>query len=367
MSAAPDEFGDQLGADLAALDLRSDLSWMTDNPDKGLPYTWERDYPAVKAPETVVHNLIERGSLAVIFGESNTGKSTFALDVALAVARPETAWRDRVTEHGVVLWIALESAAGLRRRVVAYRKHHGVEGPMLFADITVPVRLLDVKDVEAIIHTARVLALVAGLPVQLILVDTVHRALGGGDENDGRDIGTLVRGCDLIRQRTGAAVVLIHHSGKDSTRGARGHSSLRAAVDTEIEVSGQVNPRQAKVTKQRDLPSGDVLAFNLDPIEIATDPATGQPVTACVVSHKADGPPSRALPSGSNQRALLAAIKEHVRAKGSDLISSIDLRDIAKGQGLTDRRRFAEAREALERDGWIAPCVGGHLFKGDKL
>jgi len=68
-------------------------------------------------------------------------------------------------------------------------------------------------------------------------------------------------------------VLMIHHAGKDSTRGARGHSSLRAAVDTEIEVSGQSNPTSGTASpKQRDLPSGDVLAFDIEPIEIGYDP-----------------------------------------------------------------------------------------------
>jgi hypothetical protein len=340
---------------------RSDQSWLHDDPDDGLPFTWEHDYPAIKAPETVVQDLIERGALVEIFGESNSGKSTFALDIALAVGRPGAKWRDRVTTHGVVLWIALESAAGLRRRVVAFRKHHAIDGRMLFADITVPVRLLDIKDVDAIIYTAKLAATIADQPIQLIVVDTVHRALAGGDENDGRDMGTLVRGCDLIRQQTGAAVLLIHHCGKDSTRGARGHSSLRAAVDTEIEVSGQANPRTAKVTKQRDLPGGEALAFDLEPVEVATDPVTGQPVTACVVVHGGDAPKIRKAPSGKNQQAMLGAIRQWVAEHGA-IIATPNWHALCKAQGLA-KSRWSETREALVRDGWLVETIGGVRYE----
>lgn len=346
---------------------REDMSWETSNPDKlGVPFTWARDYPAIKAPETIVAGLLEAGTLAVLFGEANTGKSTLALDLALCIARGAP-WRDRRTRKGVVLWLALESAAGLRRRVRAHCHRHQIDvAELLFADITETVRLLEVHDVEAMVTTVEVASLLAAARPALVVVDTVARALAGGDENDGRDMGTLVRGCDMIRTRSGAAVLLIHHSGKDATRGARGHSSLRAAVDTEIEITGQANPRQAKVTKQRDLPNGDVFAFDLDAVEIGADP-DGNPITACVVTHREDVAAQRKPPNGRNQQALLGAIRERVRATGSTLLATPDLREIARAQGLTDRRRFSEARETLERDGWIVPSVGGYVFKGDEL
>lgn len=375
MSALPDNWGANMAEQLrqeAEADVGrrgNDLdALMNDNPDSmGLPITWLRDYPAVRHPDTIVEGLLEAGSLALVYGEANCGKSTFALDIGLCVAHGAP-WRGRCTRRGVVLWLALEAPAGLRRRAQAYRRHRVTGNPdILFCDVKVPVRLLDIDHVRALLRTAGIAETMGREPVALIVVDTVARAMAGGDENDGRDMGLLIAACDLIRKETGATVLLVHHSGKDSTRGARGHSSLRAAVDTEIEISGQQNPRQAKVTKQRDLPSGDVFAFDLEPVEVGTDPATGEPITACVVTHRDDVAPTRKQPSGRNQQQLLAAIREHVRTTGSDLIATPDLREIAKAQGLADRRRFGEARETLERDGWLVPAVGGHRFSGDKL
>lgn len=335
--------------------------------DAGLRLTWPSEYGNMGPPQCVVAGLIEAGTLAVLYGEANTGKSTIALDMALAVARGES-WRGRRTQRGVVVWLALESANGLRRRVVAYAKHHGIEaGGLPFADITESVCLLSMGDAHEIVEAVGQAESTSGEKCSLVVFDTVARALCGSDENDGADMGALIRACDLIRQETGAAVLLIHHSGKDSTRGARGHSSLRAAVDTEIEVTGQANPRQAKVTKQRDLPSGDALAFDLEPIELGRDPETGEAITACIIVHREEIPPRRKEPRGTNQQLLLGAIRERVRATGSSIIASIDLREIAKAQGLKDRRRLSEAREGLERDGWITPCTGGHQFAGDQL
>jgi hypothetical protein len=261
----------------------------------------------------------------------------------------------------VVLWLALESAAGLRRRVLAYRQFHKLgDTELLFADITTDVRLLDLADVERLITTATTAAMISGCPVVLMVVDTVARAIAGGDENDGRDMSTLIRGCDMIRAETGAAVLLIHHSGKDSSRGARGHSSLRAAVDTEIEVSGQQNPRQVKVTKQRDLPSGDVYTFDLEPVEIGCDPDTGDAITACVVVHRDDGPARRPGPTGRAQTDILRALRHRQDESPSPLIWTLeDMRRIGRDLGQT-KSTARYAVDGLVANGFLTATVGGH-------
>ncbi len=330
---------------------------------KPFAFTWASDYPAIRPPETIVAGLLEAGTLAVLFGESNTGKSTFALDLGLTASCGEP-WRGRATRKGVVLWLALESAAGLRRRVVAHRLRHKSGAP-LFADVTEPVRLLEVQDAHAIIATIRAAESDTGEKCVLVVVDTVARALAGGDENDGRDMGTLIRGCDLIRQETGAAVLLIHHSGKDSTRGARGHSSLRAAVDTEIEITGQTNPRQAKVTKQRDLPSGDVFAFDLDPVEIGRDTDTGEAITACVVVHREDVAVTPTAPRGKAMAAILRALRARQDERGPVpcIWTLEEMREIGRHLG-QHRNTAREAVDRLITSGLMVPTVGGHRLAG---
>jgi len=332
----------------------------TDAPQaEPLPFTWASDYPAVTAPETIVAGLLEAGTLVVLFGATNTGKTTFALDLGLRVARGEL-WRGRRTRKGVVLWLALESAAGLRRRVVAHRLQYKSGAP-LFADVTEAVELLDVHDANAIIATIRAAESDTGEKCALVVVDTVARALAGGDENDGRDMGLLIRHCDLIRQETGATVLLIHHSGKDSTRGARGHSSLRAAVDTEIEVIGQANPRQAKVTKQRDLPSGDVFAFDLETVELGCNTDTGETITACVVAHREDVPTTPAAPRSKAAAAILRALRaqQDDRGKAPCIWTLEEMRAIGRNLG-QHRNTAREAVDRLVMSGLMVPTVGGH-------
>ncbi len=119
-------------------------------------------------------------------------------------------------------------------------------------------------------------------PVKAIMVDTLARALAGGDENSSVDMGELVKNCDTIRQAVGARIMVIHHSGKDAARGARGHSSLRAATDTEIEIVSLENIGTVSIKKQRDLEIIEPFAFRLKTITLGVDDR-GNDVTSCVL------------------------------------------------------------------------------------
>jgi hypothetical protein len=143
--------------------------------------------------------------------------------------------------------------------------------------------------------------------------------MAGGNENSSEDMGALVLNADKVRQETNAHVSFVHHSGKDAAKGARGHSSLRAATDTEIEVTReqQGGPAVATVTKQRDMETKGEFWFSLEPIELGTN-RRGKPVTSCVVveAEKPNGTAGQngtkgpKLPDGASlaMRALVAAL-----------------------------------------------------------
>jgi len=325
-----------------------------------LQLTWPKDYGRVRAPKTIVGKLLGAGTLASIYGPSNAGKSTLALDIALAVAtnRP---WRGRRTCGGLSLYLGLESAPGLRRRVVAYQLRHKLPPVARFCDIGESVQFLSGSDLERVLAAVRQAEAEAGCPCVLIVVDTLARAMAGHDENATADMGAFVAACDRLRHETGATVLIVHHSGKDPTKGARGSGSLRAALDTEIEVSGDANPRQARVSKQRDLPSGDVFAFDLDAVDIGIDPETGETITACVVVHRDDvhALPA-AAPKGKAVASILRALRNQQAESKDRLIWSLDdLRQI--GRNLGQHRNTA--RDAVDRlivSGLTVPTIGGH-------
>lgn len=303
----------------------------------------------------VVKNLMGANTLAVLFGESGTGKSHVALDIAMAVSQGGRTLGCK-TRKGAVLYVAAEGAHGLHNRLAAARERGLIAPGAPLAIVNRPLKMdVDSGDPLALVRTMADLAMSTGEQMQLVVIDTLARCMVG-DENNSADMGRLVQACDFFRNATTAAVLVVHHSGKDSSKGARGHSSLRAAVDTEILVEGRQNPRTVTITKQRDIAVIDAVSFELEPVTLGHD-ADGEAVTACTMRLTARARPE---PTGRNQRKLLAAVREHAQQTGGDLITSIDLGKIAKAQGLKDRRRFGEVRKSLVRDGWLIPSDEGH-------
>jgi len=137
--------------------------------------------------------------------------------------------------------------------------------------------------VPALIDTIQHAAEQLRRPVKWIVLDTLSRALAGGNENSPEDMGALVRSSDMVRQACGGALSYVHHTGKDQARGARGHSLLRAATDTEVEISRQQGSGVSvvRVTKQRELEIGDDMGFCLEVIDLGTN-RRGKPLTSCV-------------------------------------------------------------------------------------
>lgn len=185
-----------------------------------------------------------------------------------------------------VLYLALEGWRGVHNRVSAFKQARELNAADVpFAVVPVALDLLDPQgDTFRVIEAAKAAAERLCVPVGLIVIDTLSRAMAGGNENASEDMGAFVKNVDLIRQALPCHCAIVHHSGKDAARGARGHSLLRAATDTEIEVSRELGTKVsvARVTKQRELDLGDEFAFELVSVELGRD-RRGKAVTSCVV------------------------------------------------------------------------------------
>jgi hypothetical protein len=232
-----------------------------------------------------VEGILTEEAMSVVYGPSNCGKTFFVSDLAMHVATGKT-WRGKAIEAGGVIYCALEGSHGIANRVAAWRKHYGYEGVEVpFAVVPVSINLLDPEaDREKLARTVAHAAEQMGVPVKLIVIDTLSRAMAGGNENAPDDMGALVASADFIRQTCKAHICFIHHSGKDEAKGARGHSLLRAATDTEIEISRPDSqaPSVARVTKQREMEIEGEFVFKLATLELGTN-RRGKPVTSCIV------------------------------------------------------------------------------------
>lgn len=265
----------------------------------------------------LVENLLGTGGMSVIYGESNSGKTFFATNLAFHIANGWE-WYGRYVERSGVIYCAMEGAHGIRNRIAALKMEHGIDADVPFGVVTASLDLcLSEEDTPALIAAIKAESKAINFPTGLIIIDTVARAMSGGNENAPDDMGALVKNGDTIRSETGAHVMWIHHSGKDQARGARGHSSLRAATDTEIEVSAEGSARAARVTKQREYECAGEFNFSLKIVEIGQT-KRGKAVTSCVVTMENDGA-SRRTPSGrmtGNERRAFEVLSDLIGQTG---------------------------------------------------
>ena len=234
-----------------------------------------------EAPDELVEGLMTIGSSVVVYGDSNSGKTFWALSVATAIATGSDCYGLK-TDPGLVIYLASEAPGSIRSRMQAIKKYHGCDLANL-AMVPVPMNFYNGdQDAHDVIELVRAIEKIKGQRVRLIIGDTLARMSAGANENSGEDMGPVMARFDQVATATGAALMIIHHNGKDAAKGARGWSGIRAHIDTEIEVVEKEGIRSVTVTKQRELPSkGETIYFKLEIIEMGTT-KFGSPATTCV-------------------------------------------------------------------------------------
>ncbi len=298
----------------------------------------------------LIRNVLPRSGVAMVYGESGSGKSFFVLEMAAAIARG-LQWRNRKVEtsHPVV-YVCAEGEDDFRNRVHAYCEYNGLQ------DFPVGVipdspNLLMQADVKDLLTSIRAFG-----KVSMIVLDTLAQVMPGANENSGEDMGRALAHCKALHRATGALVLLVHHSGKDTSKGARGWSGLRAAVDAEIEVErfGDGNfddPRIARVTKLKGGRDGEEFGFRLGLVEIGQHD-DGEAIHSCILTAEEAKPKSqqKAPPKGEWQRVVLRVAQTML-----DLDPQVSVEELAdaaanempRSGGKTDNRR-RDAHRAIE-------------------
>ncbi len=193
----------------------------------------------------LVEGLIAVGDVAVFYGAAKTGKSFLTVDLALSLSNGDV-WFDRSTRHAKVLYWAGEDFKGLIARRAACTRHKGACGVFSIGDD--PLSLAPSKAADTLDALSNVLRYelapsslkdpsnYSKLPPVLI-VDTWAMLTASMDENSGKDMSAAMAALRELQTRVfNLTIIIIHHGGKDGSRGMRGHSSLLAAVDVAIEV-----------------------------------------------------------------------------------------------------------------------------------
>ena len=176
----------------------------------------------------VIKDLIPSGGLTLIWGPPKCGKSFWTFDAVMHVARG-IPYRGRRVQHGAVVYFALEGSKGFRRRIEAYKQHHGVADAPFYLGTD---RTDLVHDHETLIGDIK--EQTPDAPV-VVVIDTLNRSLAGSESSD-EDMAAYIKAVDAVREVFGCAVIIVHHCGVDGSR-PRGHTSLTGAADAQIAVS----------------------------------------------------------------------------------------------------------------------------------
>jgi len=300
-----EEFIDAIGLRAA---LFEDLGPLPDTgaPPVKYPFFPAAEYAARPAPEWIIRDILPRAELVIIFGESGSGKSFVALDIAMAVARG-AAWNGYASKPGRVAYVCAEGSGGMRNRLRAYSTHHQCDltGLPLVVSPSAP-NLLEKTEAATIVAS-----LAPHGKIDVIFIDTLAQTTPGGDENTAEDMGKAIACCKAVHKATGALIALIHHAGKDLSKGARGWSGLRAAADAEIEISRDDPGRYVRISKQKDGEDGKQWCFKLLETNIDMD-SEGNVMTSCAVEYTAGAKRvgSKKRTFKVNEQAVLKAFDE---------------------------------------------------------
>jgi hypothetical protein len=259
------------------------------------------DLAALPALAWRVRGVLPAVGLAGLYGPSVSGKSFLAFDLAAAIAYG-VRWFGCRVEAAPVVYAALEGEAGFKLRAQAWEAQTGRTLPDGLSMILQPFKLTnprDVSDLAAVVPAGAV-----------VFLDTLNRAAPTADENSSSDMGEILEAAKRLQTLTAGLVVLVHHTGKDASKGLRGHSSLFAALDAAIEVSRDGDRREWRVAKAKDGADGDAHPFKLQVETLGLD-AYGDAITSCVVvpDHAARDVQAVKLPRGGNQRVVLDALR----------------------------------------------------------
>lgn len=269
--------------------------------------------------EPLIEGIFHRKAMSVLIGAPGGGKTFLVLDWSYHIAAGKP-WADRPVKQGAVVYLAAEAGGGIMARLKALETHYGPLNDIPLYVIPCPADFAHgEEDAAAITRLILDLEKTTGKKVEFFVVDTLNRAIAGGDESSSKDVGALIRNVDRIRDLTGVHALIIHHPGKDETKGGRGHSSVLGAVDTEMIISNKT----LSFTKQRDMPMGPPIGFALKPIQIGVD-ARGAAVSSCYVEPRKGSADERAPLSSE-----LSEIMEYIEAG----LAERDEGDISKSFG----------------------------------
>ena len=263
------------------------------------------------APDFLIKTLFESNALGQVFGATGSGKSFVVLDMAYCIATGLD-YHGLTTKQGNVAYICGEGFRAIGRRVKALQNKYDatIAGKLFISEQ--PGAFIDIGVTSSVADAIKSIG-----NVSLVIIDTYHRNMGGGNENSADDFGVILRNIDTFLKPLNVAVLIVHHSGHMETDRSRGSSAIRAAMDFEYQVSKSGDTVSLKATKIKDGTTPHPMYFSLVDSEIGLD-HEGNPITSAYLDGKEGGAVQSGTKSRLNTRddAILTSLNDAITAHG---------------------------------------------------
>ncbi len=325
-----------------------------------------------RAPEYLVRNYLERDSLGLVYSDPSVAKTFLALSWSCCIATG-TDWYGHKVRTMPVVYVAGEGFNGLARRLRAWSIRHDVSlaGIPLFLSKRA-ASLTDIDELAAVRDAIRKTDTVPGL----IVIDTLARNFGAGDENSTQDMTAFIAAADHLRDSFHSTVLIVHHTGHADKSRARGSMALKGALDAEYRLDKDEDGIiRLETTKMKDGSYPEPMAFRLRPVEIGIFDEDGAPVTSAVLDSTSYEPPPRKGKSGRGKWQTVAIEqlsniekrhRDNVVANGKDpataRVTVDDWRIECLSAGMP-RQRWNEVRDSLVEQGAVR-IVNGFAWSG---
>jgi hypothetical protein len=326
-----------------------------------LTFTPARELTAIQEPTSwLVKRYLEEGALSCLFAPPESLKTFVVLDMGLCIATGRE-WHRQKVKSGPVLYVCGEARRNIGRRITGWEKRHGRKADGFFVSSS-SAALLDPAGLAELEAAADAIAQQHGNPA-LIIIDTLNRNFGPGDENSTTDMTKFISVLDRLRDRLQCAILIVHHTGLADAGRGRGNSALRGALDFEYCINQKQGATiedaiiELSCSKCKDHDRPPTIAFKPVIVDLGMVDEDLQPVTSLVLE-RTEYTPRKTRKLTAAQQIALESLQAVIGDTGKAYLETWRKEAYSRGISASDKsdarqKAFVRAVSGLRTAGII--------------